>query len=66
MNFEYWLRKNGDIAETERNPCGCHPDDYNITHKPTIVDKLRTIYIGHMPRKKFLSYMKQLGYERLK
>lgn len=61
--YEIWVRKNGTVAETERNPCGCCPDDYNFTDKPTIVSRLITRYIGRYSRKKLFARMKSLGYE---
>lgn len=64
--FEYWVRKNGEIAETERNPCNCCPDTYNVTDKRTINCKIRTVFIGYVPRKEFVKYMNGLGYEKLK
>lgn len=27
---EFWLNQSGRIVITERNPCGCHPNDYLI------------------------------------
>ena len=62
---EVWVRKNGDIAETERNPCGCCYDDYNMTHKAHVGCQTKTCYIGYYPRKKFLSLMRHLGYIKI-
>jgi hypothetical protein len=64
--LEFWVRKDGNIAETERNPCGCCPNDYNFTDNPTIVDKKEiTRYIGYHSRENLLRLMNAKGYELL-
>jgi len=64
-NVEYWLDRNGNIIETERNPCRCCENTYDITSK---IGRLRamTFHIGHFTRRGFIKAMRKRGLERLK
>lgn len=63
---EYWIHGNGNIIETERNPCKCCPDSYDMTrtrfNNPRFI---KTVHMGVYPRRKLFSIMRNLGFEKL-
>jgi len=62
FHLEFWVHVSGNsVRVTERNPCGCHPDDYTIYSS----DKISGCWLG-LRRREFLKRMSEMGFERLK
>ena len=63
---EFWINRFMKVIETERNPCGCCPDTYDMTRvydlrKPTV----QTVHIGYKSRKALFKLMRSQGFEKL-
>lgn len=59
--LEYWVHQTGDaVRVTERNPCGCHPDDYLLF----ITEKNVVSWCG-VSRKRLFALMRDRGFVRL-
>ena len=63
--FVHW--KTGQLMETERNPCRCHPDDYIIKKEWDSRGYLRNGFtISTKNRRDFFRYVKRAGFEALR
>lgn len=61
--LEFWVHKgDGHIWITERNPCGCHPDDYTVSTGPKASESGAWM---NMKRSKFLRLLRERGFEKL-
>ncbi len=61
--IEYWMNKtDGTLYECERNPCGCHPEDYIIANE---LHPLSAMTYSFNRRAQFIQYMKSWNRTKL-